>query len=89
MGERYLITGVELGMFQVFAKENKPDKINKLVEEIIDKQFVGNTSNPIKQDVNLVSKMFSEDYVTVGECNRRIYDACKKTLKKATKKPKR
>jgi hypothetical protein len=39
MSERYWITGVQLGLLQVY-KEEKHRKM--LVEEIIDKQFIGN-----------------------------------------------
>ena len=42
MGERYLITGVQLGM--LVALDDK-DKREKAVNEIIDNQFVANTVN--------------------------------------------
>lgn len=54
MGERYLVTGAQLGIFQAMGKANKPDEINKLVDKIIDKQFVGNTNRPIIEDVQNV-----------------------------------
>ena len=38
MGERYYITGVQAGMLQTLELKER----EKLVEEIIDKQFIGN-----------------------------------------------
>ena len=43
MGERYFVTGVQLGM--LIAMEIYKDREN-LVEEIIDHQFIGNTNCP-------------------------------------------
>lgn len=40
MGERYFITGVQLGM--LIAIPDKEER-KKIVDEIIDKQFIGNT----------------------------------------------
>ena len=39
MGERYWITGIQLGLLQ--ECDNKPYR-KELIEEIIDKQFIGN-----------------------------------------------
>ena len=41
MGERYWITGVQLGMLQELPEK---ELRSKLVEKIIDKQFIGNTN---------------------------------------------
>lgn len=54
MSERYLIMGTQLGMFEALAKAEQPEEIKKLVDEIIDKQFVGRTKNNIKDDVKSV-----------------------------------
>jgi len=40
MGNRYWITGVQLGILQQMTKEKR----EKLIEEIIDNQFIGNVS---------------------------------------------
>lgn len=58
MGERYLVTGAQLGMFQAFAKAKDPTLTDKLVNDIIDEQFIGNTENPIKEDVQTAKKVF-------------------------------
>ena len=49
MGERYLVTGVQLGMLTVSSKES--DR-KKLIDEIIDKQFVGNSDSAVEDDAN-------------------------------------
>ena len=40
MTERYWITGVQLGMIIALAKSNEYEEVHKLVDEIIDKQFL-------------------------------------------------
>jgi len=40
MGSRYWITGAQLGILQEMTKEKR----EKLIEEIIDNQFIGNVS---------------------------------------------
>ncbi len=57
MGERYLVTGAQLGLFEAMGKINDSNKIKELIENIIDKQFVGNTMNLILDDVKTVEKI--------------------------------
>jgi len=47
MSERYLITGVQLGMLCALDKKDRC----KLVDEILDKQFIGNSDKSIGEDV--------------------------------------
>ncbi len=43
MSERYWVTGVQLGLLKVFSKGATVEKaVEKLLDEIIDKQFIGN-----------------------------------------------
>lgn len=49
--ERYLINGVQLGMLIAI---NDSEKRKKVVDEIIDKQFVGNSNNSVEQDCEKV-----------------------------------
>jgi hypothetical protein len=44
MGGRYYITGVQLGI--LIAIDNREDRA-KLINEIIDKQFISDTSSPV------------------------------------------
>ena len=57
MGERYLISGAQLGLFEAMSKINDSKKIKELVDKIIDEQFVGNTTNLIIDDVKVVEKV--------------------------------
>ena len=41
MGGRYYVTGVQLGMIQVFIEHNKLEELEKLMYEIDEKQFIG------------------------------------------------
>jgi|PlaIllAssembly_1097288.scaffolds.fasta_scaffold2356989_2 hypothetical protein len=58
MGERYLLSGAQLGMFQAMAKANKPDEIEKLVQEIIDKQFIGHSDKTVEADAKEMEHFF-------------------------------
>lgn len=53
MGERYLITGVQLGMLIEIPKEQR----QKTVEQIIDKQFIGESSSSIEDDTKLLVRI--------------------------------
>lgn len=57
MGERYLVTGAQLGLIIGFCKVEQDYKVKELVDEIIDKQFLGNSKNLIDIDVEAVSKI--------------------------------
>jgi hypothetical protein len=41
MGERYWITGVQLGMLQGFVAEENEDEVEKITQEIVKNQFLG------------------------------------------------
>lgn len=43
MGERYVITGVQLGMIKAFSKCD-PDSIDEIIETIIEKQYIGHVN---------------------------------------------
>jgi len=47
MAGRYLVTGVQLGML-IGIKEQKDRQV--LVDEIENEQYIGHSSNPIKED---------------------------------------
>ena len=50
MGNRYLITGVQLAMLS----ECKKSERKRLMKEILDEQWVGETDNPIRDDVKVI-----------------------------------
>ena len=41
MGSRFFILGTQIGMLKAFAKMEDEHNINKLLDEIEDKQFLG------------------------------------------------
>jgi hypothetical protein len=53
MASRYLVTGVQLGMLMAI---DDVDERKKLVEEIEDKQFVGNSNNGIVKDADKLAE---------------------------------
>jgi len=56
MGERYLVTGVQLGLLTVTPDEKTRDK---LVNVIVDEQFVGNTDNTdVAKDAKRIEELF-------------------------------
>lgn len=55
MSERYLVTGAQLG---ILIASSEQEKRQEIVDEIIDKQFVGNSDRKIEDDVRSVSKIF-------------------------------
>ena len=67
MSERYYITGVQLGMLKTFSQTHMPKKANELIDEIIDKQFIGNIDTSWKLDLNDISSTQSESKDTNSE----------------------
>ena len=62
MGERYLITGVQLGMLKALKDEAD---VHHLIDNIIDNQFVCNTNNTnIGKDAKKMSEILKviDDY---------------------------
>lgn len=49
MAGRYLVTGVQLAMLATLPSQ--PERL-KLVDEIIDKQFVANSDLPVEDDAS-------------------------------------
>lgn len=49
MGERYIISGVQLGMLS--SEELTAKQKSKIISRIIETQFVGNSRKPIKVDI--------------------------------------
>ena len=56
MGERYWISGVQLGMLKAFSQMNDPDKdqdMDNIIDKVIEEQFIGNTKDTSwKLDLN-------------------------------------
>ena len=54
MGERYLVTGTQLG---VLISLTDIDERKKIVNDIIDKQFIATSGQPVEADVHNIIKM--------------------------------
>jgi hypothetical protein len=50
MSERYLITGVQLGMLKAYADTKDLKELKKLVDRIVDEQFIGRSEKSIQYD---------------------------------------
>lgn len=54
MGERYLVTGVQLGMLKACLQCNRSDEGMVLIDGIINEQHVGSSENDVVDDVNSI-----------------------------------
>jgi hypothetical protein len=52
MAGRYLLSGTQLGLIKGYAEAGKIKELNEIIDEIIKNQFLGNTNNNIKKDVD-------------------------------------
>lgn len=58
MGGRYLVTGAQLGTLIALCKLNA-DKCNKLLNEITETQFIGDSNRSLKDDIRTASKVLN------------------------------
>lgn len=54
MGERYLVTGTQLGMLQ--AVDNKLER-KEIIDDILRKQFIATSGCDIETDVHNINKL--------------------------------
>ncbi len=57
MAGRYLVTGAQLGTLITLCKVD-PERCNEELNLIIENQFVGNSNEAVRKDINKVSKLF-------------------------------
>lgn len=55
MASRFLVTGVQLSMIKALHLSN-PQDITTTIEEIFEKQYVGDTHNEISEDVLVIKE---------------------------------
>ena len=67
MGERYFITGVQLGMIQAFLLTRSYDDIARMIGEVIDKQFITNTEG---HDMEIIAVEKQEEKKMTSETER-------------------
>lgn len=54
MAGRYLVTGVQLGMFKALAQNDEVQDMPGLIDKILTKQYVGTSKNSIYDDVDKI-----------------------------------
>lgn len=57
MGERYLVSGVQLGMLVATPSQEERQKI---VDKIIDDQFLDNSKNTLEKDFERLKRLLEE-----------------------------
>lgn len=62
MGERYLITGVQLGMLKALNKEQSQE----FIDDVIAKQFIFNSEDSITADTKYVAEAILGTALTKG-----------------------
>jgi hypothetical protein len=76
--ERYFINGVQIGILK--AVKNYPDsfkKIDEILKEIIDKQFIGNMLMPYEDyEIVIVKKKKLPDFIKDGVCVNKGKNIC-------------
>ena len=60
MGGRYLVTGSQLGTLIALCKLDA-DGCNKLLNEITEKQFIGDSIDSIENDIDKYSEIVSQN----------------------------
>jgi mannose/fructose-specific phosphotransferase system component IIA len=59
MGARFIVTGVQLGLLITANQEKKENIVEKLIDNIIDKQYIGTSSQTIEGDAEMIkSKIY-------------------------------
>ena len=63
MAGRYLVSGSLLGLMQGLLEAGKTDEAIKQLKEVLDKQFLGNSKQPILADVKKLEGVFDFKYI--------------------------
>lgn len=70
MTERYWVSGTQIGILK--AVKNYPDsfkKIDEILKEVMDKQFIGNMPMPYEDyGIEIIKKEKLPDFIKNGEC---------------------
>jgi hypothetical protein len=98
MSERYFITGVQIGILKAINKHADPfDKIDEILKDVMDKQFIGNMPMPyedyeitfVKKEklknvtINLVvDEVDNKDKMGRGFAEIMVGEAIKKSIEK-------
>jgi len=64
MGGRYIITGVQLSLLTIHADNEKQKQCEILIKNVAQKQWIGQSSIDIKDDIELLKKIHDEGGIT-------------------------
>ena len=54
MGARYIVSGVQLGMFRSLVEAGDETQAEKLLNEIVNNQHITNSIEPLDKDINFI-----------------------------------
>jgi hypothetical protein len=57
IGGRYLISGSQVGILVAYIRNKKTKESIKVLEKIMDKQFVGDSDNKLEKDIKTLQKL--------------------------------
>lgn len=60
MGNRYLVSGVQIGMLREFAMQKRMVDIQKLTNDILEEQFVYHSNLEIEEDAKKIREKSKE-----------------------------
>lgn len=58
MTERYLISGVQIGMISALLNSDEKEKAIEVLDSVFNEQFLGNSKTPLAIDIDKLSKHF-------------------------------
>lgn len=59
-------------MIKGFTRVNQPEEIHNLIEEIIDKQYVGHSTNTIEKDVEIFKQDPPKENYVIKVANSKL-----------------
>ena len=59
MSERYLVTGVQIGILTALIGNEENERAKKFLDRIYNEQFLGHSKIDLKKDVKRIAKEFS------------------------------
>lgn len=73
MGNRYLVTGAQLGLIISLSKFNARDELMEVINTIIDDQHLWVSENDVIEDAKSIQKMI-EFFGDINEMMNRVRD---------------
>jgi len=63
MGDRYVATGIQLGVIKALVESGSTTNAVDLIDSIIDKQYIGYSSNSVELDAQYLSRHDIFDFI--------------------------